>query len=286
MATLQEIRQRRQSVSSVEKIMSAMKVVAATKLKILEDAWLTLKKNRNYLSSILKLAAGNLDPYILAPFLHQRVDAPSALWVVIGADRGLCGGFGGNLVRLFKEKLRASGTTETRFIFIGKRLHFLKRLVPKDHVLMSEPFGRMPSQELVEKVMQQLIPEQDPQRFQACYVLSTHFQSALKQEAVFEPLGAPFFNYQERSPINIDTVLTEPDLKQFSNALTEVWTRAHLLTLLYESLVSEQGARLMAMESATRSSKELIDDLDLTYNRTRQALITKQLIEVVSGASR
>ena len=127
MATLQELRQRKQSIRSIEKIMSAMKVVAATKLRQLEEVWKRVRQNRMLMTRQLQAVARKLDASVLLPCFQPHPHG-TKIWLVIGADRGLCGGFNGNLFREFARQLEKhkAERASRRYIFIGKRLKKLR----------------------------------------------------------------------------------------------------------------------------------------------------------------
>jgi F-type H+-transporting ATPase subunit gamma len=290
MPSLKSIRTRISSVKSTQKITRAMKLVSAARLRRAQDAIVGARPYANALAEAIvevALRAGS-DAH---PLLDRRV--PERLTMVpLTSDRGLAGGFNANVFRAVQrftgEQQRANPPArEIALEIIGKkgRDYFRRRKMTIGHELPG------PTAETALKIAQEMahIVTHTFQngRTDAVYLVYNEFKSAGTQRVVVEPL-LPITGANLRVPEGSATAATdflyEPSKERLLDALLPMYVESQIYRGLLESMASEFGARMTAMENATSNAKEMISSLTLQYNRARQAAITKELMEIVSGA--
>ncbi len=294
MASLKDLRKRLSSVRSTQKITSAMKMVAGSKLKRAE---LSAHEGRPYARGmermltdlIASLPSVEMAPKLLAGTGREAVH----LLLVVTADRGLCGGYNVNVVRQARrraERLIEDGK-QVKFLCIGKkgrdglRRRFGGMIVDtiENVTRAGAQFG--PARDIARRVRNMF----DAGEFDVCTLVYTTFKSAMSLQVTVKQL-IPFpipergAEADEEGALSAATYELEPSEDQLLAALLPANVSVQIFGSLLESYASEQGARMTAMDNATRNAGELIDRLTLTYNRTRQAAITKELIEIISGA--
>lgn len=286
MSTLQALLQRKETVQSTQKMMSAMKVVAATKLRQLAKGLQDLK---GHLSALEKLASHLSIAYEeLVPVSADKKKPP--LWVVLGANRGLCGHFHTQILREIKVKAAALSANPTLYVFGTKTAAGLKRL--GFHVQECVSIPRMLSPMDVSAYVAGFLGQRE--KFGSITVISTHFKNALIQEVqaldlkdLLKPLVTQELKDWKVKSLRVDIeapVLMEPSRTLVVRHIAQMYLVFCFAHLFLQSTLSEEGCRMTAMDGATRNSSDLIEQIDLLYNRTRQAAITKELIEVISGA--
>jgi F-type H+-transporting ATPase subunit gamma len=290
MPSLKSIRTRISSVKSTQKITRAMKLVSAARLRRAQDAIVGARPYANALAEAIvevALRAGS-DAH---PLLDRRV--PERLTMVpLTSDRGLAGGFNANVFRALQrftdEQKRATpAAREIAVEIVGKkgRDYFRRRKATIGHELPG------PTAETALKIAQEMahIVTHSFQngRTDAVYLVYNEFKSAGTQRVVVEPL-LPITGANLRIPDAAAAAATdflyEPSKERLLDALLPMYVESQIYRGLLESMASEFGARMTAMDNATRNAKEMISSLTLQYNRARQAAITKELMEIVSGA--
>jgi F-type H+-transporting ATPase subunit gamma len=290
MPSLKSIRTRISSVKSTQKITRAMKLVSAARLRRAQDAILGARPYANALADAIvevALRAGS-DAH---PLLDKRM--PERLTMVpLTSDRGLAGGFNANVFRAVQrfteEHKRATPPVrEIALEIVGKkgRDFYRRRKATIGHELPG------PSAETALKIAQEMahIVTHSFQngRTDAVYLVYNEFKSAGTQRVVVEPL-LPITGANLRVPEGSTTAATdflyEPSKQRLLDALLPMYIESQIYRGLLESMASEFGARMTAMDNATSNAKEMISSLTLQYNRARQAAITKELMEIVSGA--
>jgi F-type H+-transporting ATPase subunit gamma len=290
MPSLKAIRTRISSVKSTQKITRAMKLVSAARLRRAQDAIVGARPYANALSDAIvevALRAG-ADAH---PLLDRRV--PERLTMVpLTSDRGLAGGFNANVFRAVQrftdEQKRATPPArEISMEIVGKkgRDFFRRRKATIGHELPG------PTAETALKIAQEMAHivthSFEHARTDAVYLVYNEFKSAGQQRVVVEPLlpvtGADL-RAREGSITGAIDFLYEPSKVRLLDALLPMYVESQIYRGLLESMASEFGARMTAMDNATRNAKEMISSLTLQYNRARQAAITKELMEIVSGA--
>jgi F-type H+-transporting ATPase subunit gamma len=292
MASLRAIRTRIKSVRNTQKITKAMKLVAAAKLRRAQDAVLRTRPYAQALNELLGSlaragAAAETPPH---PLMEVRENPRRIEVVLLTSDRGLCGGFNSNIIRraqrFFVEE--EDKYEAIQFSTIGRRgRDFAKRRgieTRKDYVGF---FGRLRFA-MARQVAEDLIVEFRERKLDAVYLLYNQFKSAMTQAITFThllPIVAP---PPENKPAPGEFIEPEPLYEPSRPALLEHLIPRQLAMQIWRALLeseaAEHGARMTAMDSATKNANEMIGRLSLQYNRARQASITKELMEIVSGA--
>lgn len=291
MASLKELRNRIASVTSTRRITSAMKMVAAAKLRRAQEqaeaARPYAERMERMLGSLAASVAAN--PESAPPMLGGTGKDDTHLIVMISSDRGLCGGFNSNLVRQANRmitKLEASGKS-VKLIAVGRKgVSAMRREAGSRLVEEYEELAKpMPAFEQAETVAGKITEMFEAGEFDVCTILYNKFVSALEQ--VVTPLQLiPFASETTDNEGAGDGAAYEfePDEEEILSALLPRNLAVQVYRSMLESFASEQGARMTAMDNATRNAGDMIDSLSLVYNRTRQAAITSELIEIISGA--
>jgi F-type H+-transporting ATPase subunit gamma len=276
MASLKLLRKRVTTVRSTQQITKAMKMVAAAKLRRAEDA---ARRARPYAERIGTLLAGLAAGETTGahPLLARRDERRTHV-VVVTADRGLCGAYNTNLIRRTEQFLRI-GEREARLTFVGRKAaeYFRRRGAAIDETLPG-PLA-MPPAETGRRLASRLMERVQTGDIDAVYVVYSRFQSAISQVPTLVRL-VPVDVPEAESP----DFLYEPGAADVLAALVPRYVTAQLGLALFEAAASEHGARMAAMDNATRNARELIDRLTLDMNRARQAAITKELMEIIGGA--
>jgi len=291
MPSLKDLRNRIDSVKSTKKITQAMKMVAASKLK---KAQSLAEKGRSYSSGLDSIVKGlvNSSENIEHPLLGKNIDDEnSSLIIVVSSDRGLCGGLNSNIVKEVKKKIiEFEGKNKSvSLVCIGKKgFDLLSGLYEKmfnfevKHINIGE-IDYKSTEEIGKKILNSFYKND----FQECSLFYNYFNSVISQEVKVEKL-IPYSKSGEidtENQNNIDTYFEyEPDEEEVLSKILPKNFIVQIYKAILESRASEQGARMTAMDNATRNAGDMIDNLSLKYNRQRQAIITKELIEIISGA--
>lgn len=285
MASLKDLRVRIKSIKSTQKITAAMKMVAVSKLRKAQDR---VQKARPYAEKIKGLLNSSLQ--LLPDFgkppllLVGREDVPTELILVVTSDRGLCGGFNANIVREVKNQIRdceQQGIPVKLFCIGRKGYELLKREHQQKIIAVESEVGKEGIQfsqaVAIAMKLEQMLGRGEIGKVRAVYSV---FKSAISQQIRQESL-IPFGIW----PI-VDHTITEyePHHADVVLALLPQNLASALFEILLETSASEHGARMTAMDNATRNARDVIQRLELIYNRTRQSVITKELIEIISGA--
>ena len=283
MPSLKDLRNRIGSVKSTKKITSAMKMVAAAKLKKAQD---NAEKTRPYASKMHEIVESLTSSGIaqVKKFGARNNEKKNILLIVCSADRGLCGGFNGSIIKYTKKLSdELSKNSNLNYIFVGKKAYqTLKRKyessIIKFFTDIANPSIKFELSSSVRDLVLELFLSN---KIDECHLIYTEFKSAISQTVKSHKL-LPIENSGETK--NTKTYEFEPDQE---NVLNEIIPRNIAIQIhsgLLENLASEQGSRMTAMDNATRNANDMIDNLTLLYNRSRQALITSELIEIISGA--
>ena len=281
MATLKAIRKRVASVQNIQQITKAMKMVSAARLRRAQEAALAARPYAEKLEAILQnLAAQSGEGS--HPFLTPRPETATTL-VLITSDRGLCGGFNSSLVRAAEAFLTDHADRHVRLVLIGRRGydHFKRRDVPIDeeHVNL---FGRL-SADLAHDIGRRAGDRFRAGETDSLYVLYARFRSALVQVPTIDRI-LPIAPAEPQAETTAPTLeyLYEPTPAELVADLLERYVDMLLYRAMLESVASEHGARMTAMDNATNNAVEMIDRLTLDMNRARQAGITRELLEIVA----
>ena len=290
MPNLKELKTRIASVKSTKKITSAMKMVAASKLRRAQELAESSRVYADSLAFILSSLAGkttnNSD---LPEILTGRENPKTTLLVVNSSDRGLCGGFNSNLFRHAKNWIaqqQAQGKS-VKIMTVGKKAASFYRRSELDVIAGFDDLASNDRQlQVAEEVKNKIVELFENKEVDEVFILFNKFISAISQEPSYQsliPMAAEESTEEETQTSNA-VFEFEPD----KNELLEYLVPRNFLTQIYRSILessaSEHAARMTSMDNATRNAGDMIDRLTLTYNRTRQAFITKELIEIISGA--
>ncbi len=289
MPSLDDLRKRISSVKSTQKITKAMKMVAAAKLRKAQE---NAEKGRPYSEKmqniILNLTKSINDtenaPKLLVGTGNDKIN----LCVVMTADRGLCGGFNSNICRLAKnhfEKILKEGKV-LKIITVGSKGHdqlkreygkyIIKKLSFKDRKQIS-----FKEAEEVGKIILELFKNQE---FDKCSIFYNNFKNVITQIPQAQQIIPAEKKEENKEKSEIDFYEFEPEEDEILDELLPKNISTQVFKAFLENAASEQGSRMTAMDNATRNAGDLVDKLTITYNRSRQASITKELIEIISGA--
>ena len=282
MATLRDIQRRIRSVQSTQKITRAMKLVAAAKLRRAQERVLAA---RPYASKMAELL-GNLvsgDDVAAHPLLEQR-EGPRRQIVIITADRGLAGAFNSNVLRNSLAFVRASTATEVTLVVVGRKARdFYRRrpyTVKRDMLGFWDRLAYGHATELADYFMQQYLDNEVDE----VHLLYNEFRSVAVQHPVRQQLlPIPPPEGKGRTAESVDYIY-EPSAPSILGDLLPRHVRMQVFRALMESLAGEYGARMTAMEAATKNAKEMIEVLTVHYNKARQEKITRELLDIVGGA--
>ena len=288
MPSLKDLKNRIGSVKSTQKITSAMKMVAAAKLRKAQEQAIA---SRPYCSSMEKIVSSLASKLIdNAPeLLKGKKEIKKQLLVVFSADRGLCGGFNGSISRAVKLEVKKSKDLgiETKLLFVGRKsADTLKKDFQQHVVEIVTGNSTNPNYSDALSISSKIVDLYQKDEFGSCKIIFNKFVSAITQEVTLKSLIPIETNNEDVSQNNqVSSVYEyEPSEEVILEELLNKNIATQLFSAQMESTASELAARMTAMDNATRNAGDLIDRLTLQYNRTRQAFITKELIEIISGA--
>lgn len=296
MPNLKDLRVRIDSVKSTQKITSAMKMVAAAKLRRAQEQAEAARPFSDRMDRMMSslsegVSEGGSGPELLV----GNGKSDTHLILVMSSDRGLCGGFNTNIVREVVRRIERllSEDKKVKLLCVGRKARDVLRRRYGDLILDSfEDVGRRNlSYADAGKIGEKVLDLFDQGEFDVCTVVYNKFQSAISQTVTAQQL-IPYGKSDKNNELEEDTGSNfsdsvyefEPDENEILVELLPKNISVQIFRGLLESAASEHGARMTAMDNATRNAGEMIDGLTLTYNRTRQAVITSELIEIISGA--
>lgn len=297
MPSLKQYRNRIASVKSTRKITSAMKMVAASKLKKAQDAAQASQPYATAMAGMLSRLAEGLTVSEGGPRLLVGTGSDHVhLLIVVSSDRGLCGGFNGNLVRFARNKVNTllAGGHDVKIVTVGRKAYDLLRRDFKERIVANyRDLGNVGFSNAAE-VSDFVLSQFDKDSFDVCSLVYNQFRSVLAQvptaqqlipfklpenKAANENKPAGEANAAPKVPYDF-----EPDEEKILEDILPRNISVQIFRALLDSAAGEQAARMTAMDNATRNAGDMIKKLTLQYNRARQAYITKELIEIISGA--
>ena len=291
MPNLLDIRRRIKSVKNTQQITKAMKMVSAAKLKRAQDRVVTARPFANKMMEVLGELAKRTDEDFHHPLLDLRADERYVV-VLITADKGLCGAFNTNLTKAAQSFIKEHPGKAIEIFAVGRKGRDFFR---NRHAVMAGEFigltgkGRVELSEALEVARSIMKLYTDDEGIDKVYLIYNEFKSVLQQRVVLEQL-LPVSRAKEeevdpKAAVSlIDYIYEQPPAEMFGQLLPRL-VETQVFRAMLESVASEQGARMTAMDSASKNASELIDSLTLNMNRIRQAAITNEIIEVVSGAA-
>jgi F-type H+-transporting ATPase subunit gamma len=286
MATLREIRRRIAGVKNTQKITKAMKMVAAARLRRAQSAIIATRPYSRKLGELLRRLVGRVD-LSLNPLLADR-EVKTVLLVVVTADRGLCGSFNSNIIKAAVQRLQTQGEVVRKVMTVGRKGtdYFGKRSydVVGKHPGIFANLDFNHARELIQEITEGFLNGS----YDRVDIIYNEFKSVIQQRIVVEQLlpipPEETSAASDRKTLSQVDYIYEPSSAEIVNSLIPRHLNFHMWRVLLESNAAEQGARMTAMDNATENARELIRDLTLKFNNARQASITKELLEIVSGA--
>jgi F-type H+-transporting ATPase subunit gamma len=290
MASLLDMRRRIKSVKNTQQITKAMKMVAAAKLKRATDRVTAARPFAVKMSEILGNLSARVGDDFSSPLLTARGDEKYLL-VLVTADKGLCGGFNTNLMKATQNFLKANAGKSSEMIPVGRKgRDFFKRreMTFVEEYLGLTGAGQVKHQDAVDIANRIIRTFTEDETIDKVYLVFTEFKTVMSQEVKVEqllpiPRLAPADN-ETQNTAQAEYIYEQPASEIFGRLLPKQ-VETQIYRSMLESVASEQGSRMTAMDSASKNAGELIDSLTLNMNRIRQAAITKEIIEVVSGAA-
>jgi len=287
MASLDDLKKRIASVKSTQKITKAMKMVAAAKLRRAQES---AEKGRPYSEKmnnvILNLSNGISDKENAPKLLSGTGQEKTHLCVVMTSDRGLCGGFNSNIIKKAKSyfiKILDEGK-ELKIITVGSKGNDQLKRVYGDKIIENISFKESKNANYfdADKVGKTVIGKYEAGEFDVCTIFYNQFKNVITQIPQAQQI-IPLKNEEEKSSSD-ESYEFEPDEDEILSNLLPKNISTQIFKAMLENSASEQGSRMSAMDNATRNAGEMVDKLTIEYNRSRQAAITKELIEIISGA--
>ena len=287
MAGSREIRNKIKSVQNTRKITKAMEMVAASKMRKAQDR---MRRSRPYGDKVRNIAAhlAHANPEYRHPFLVRRDTVKAAGLVLVTTDKGLCGGLNTNILRMTVQRLRElekSGAKVQVTAIGNKGLGFMQRIGAKV-VSQAVHLGEAPHLDKLIGPIKLQLDAYAAGEIDAVYIAFTRFINTMKQESVIEQLLPLDPKHLEETSRDYSwDYIYEPDAQAVLDDLLLRYVEALVYQAVAENMASEQSARMVAMKSASDNAKKVIGELQLSYNKARQAAITKELSEIVSGAA-
>jgi len=285
MASLKDIKKRISSVKNTQQITKAMKMVSAAKLRRAQDAAVSARPYAEKLQQVLVNLARR-EEADAHPLLVQRGKG-RALVLLITADRGLCGGFTANVSKAAERFIRENvqGFEAIDLMITGRKgKEFLRSRVGDNIVKVHEDIGATLSYKTASLIGQEIVNSFEDETYDAVYLIYNAFESAISQIVTLEQLLPIKAEVEQEVEESTTDYIYEPDRLEVLSQILPKMVEVQIFRGLLESVASEHGARMAAMDSASRNAAEMIDKLTLQYNRARQAAITTELMEIISGS--
>jgi F-type H+-transporting ATPase subunit gamma len=287
MPSLDDLKKRIASVKSTQKITKAMKMVAAAKLRRAQE---NAEKGRPYSEKmnniILNLSNGIADKENAPQLLRGTGEDKTHLCIVLTSDRGLCGGFNTNIIKKAKAYFKqiSSKGKNLKIITVGSKGYDQLKRFYKNKIIEKISFKDSKTINYLdaEKVGQMIINKFEKKEFDVCVIFYNQFKNVITQIPQEQQI-IPLKDSKEESSTE-DKYEFEPDEDEILNNLLPKNISTQIFKAMLENSASEQGSRMSAMDNATRNAGDMVDKLTIKYNRSRQAAITKELIEIISGA--
>ena len=288
MASLQDLKTRIKSVKSTQKITAAMKMVAAAKLRRAQESAEAGRPYATRMGQVISSLASKANKESAPALLVGNGKEQTHLLVVMSADRGLCGGFNGSITRATRNevaRLRGENKTVKLFMVGRKSADALRRELGDIYMESLEGIqGTSVSYGDADSIGQTIRDGFEAGDFDVCSIIYNKFKSVIAQEVTNTQLIPAQIDMTAETDTLSVSYQYEPEEEELLNALLPRGISTQIYSSLLESSASELAARMTAMDNAPRNAGDLIDRLTLIYNRTRQATITKELIEIISGA--
>ncbi len=289
MASLKDLRNRIDSVKNTQKITKAMQMVAAAKLRRAQEAAIAARPYSRRMEAVLANLGAAMAAKPGAPELLAGTGKDDThLLVVATAERGLCGGFNSSISRLAREharKLMADGKT-VKIFFVGRKGYDALKREFEAHIAEYVEFSEVRNIEFshADGIGRKVIQMFEEGSFDVCTVFYNLFETIMTQIPTAQQIIPAAVDFDEGKEASIEVYDYEPDETEILNLLLPRNVSVQIFKALLENGASEMGAKMTAMDNATRNAGDMIDKLTITYNRSRQAQITTELIEIIAGA--
>jgi F-type H+-transporting ATPase subunit gamma len=285
MANLKEVKERINSVSSTQQITKAMKMVAAAKLRRAQDKIVQMRPYSQKLTSILNNISSGAEGSTDIVYAEER-DVSNLLIVAITSDKGLCGAFNSNILKASMALIEENKDKQITVMPVGKKAldYFKKRSFPliSDYSKLFEDVSFDPVKEAAEHVMASFVSG----KFDKVLLVYNEFKNVATQEVIKEQfLPISKIEQEDGASRSSQEYLVEPSREYIIEELVPNSLKIQFYKAILDSNASEHGARMTAMSKATDNAAELLKELKLVYNRTRQAAITNEILEIVAGAN-
>jgi len=289
MPSLDDLKKRIKSVKSTQKITKAMKMVAAAKLKKAQE---NAEKGRPYSEKMQNIILN------LTKSISEDSNAPKLLigngkdkvylCVVMTADRGLCGGFNSNICKLAKKYFKnfLKEGKELKIITVGSKGHDQIKSEYSEYIIDKKSFKEKKQISFNEanEIGKKVVELYEQEQFDKCFIFYNNFKNVITQIPQAEQIIPTFIKKDDKPRNDVLSYEFEPDEDEILKDLLPKNVSVQIFKAFLENAASEQGSRMTAMDNATRNAGDLVDKLTINYNRSRQASITKELIEIISGA--
>ncbi|SHO59765.1 F-type H+-transporting ATPase subunit gamma [Pseudoxanthobacter soli DSM 19599] len=291
MPSLKDLRNRIASVKATQKITKAMQMVAAAKLRRAQEAAEAARPYAERMETVLAGLAANADGGDASPLIVGTGSDAVHLLIVCTAERGLCGGFNASIARLAREhvnRLKAEGK-KVRILCVGRKGADILKRDFADLMLQTIEFRSVKAMSFAEaeKVAHKVLTMFEEGDFDVATLFYAQFRSVISQIPTAQQIIPAVIASEGEVPVPAGASAVseyEPERGEILEDLLPRNIRVQIFKALLENAASEQGARMSAMDNATRNAGDMINRLTLSYNRSRQAIITKELIEIISGA--
>tara|TARA_B100000287_G_scaffold205152_1_gene193537 strand:- start:2257 stop:3144 length:888 start_codon:yes stop_codon:yes gene_type:complete len=292
MPNLKELKNKIDSVRSTRKITQAMKMVAASKLRRAQDTAEAARPYSEKMAKIMSSLSNSMADSESSPdLLLGKKDNKTHLILAVTSDRGLCGGFNSSIVKAVKNKVLELEKDNIKFkiICIGRKGFDVLKGLYEENVIMNSNISVKNGYELSEQIGKEVILRFEKDEYGSCSIIYNKFKSAISQIVSEQSIIPCLISDESEADKENDNSLGinfefEPDESEILADLLPKNISVQIYKAILESGAGEQGARMAAMDNATRNAGEMIDKLNLSYNRQRQAIITGELIEIIAGA--
>lgn len=283
MANLKEIRGRISSISSTMQITRAMKMVSAAKLKKAQDAIVMLRPYSEKLQEIIQNVNSSSDPDQVSIYAQKR-EVKKVLFIAVTSNRGLAGAFNSNIVKELNIQFQNNSQYEIEVLTIGKKAYDAVRRNRTVFSNESSVFDKL-SFDVVSNVTETVMSNFREGKFDEVYVIYNKFINAATQEVITEKVLPISMVETDAVETQVETdYIFEPNRNEILDNLIPKSIKTQVFKAVLDSVASEHGARMTAMHKATDNAQELKNDLVIFYNKARQAAITNEILEIVSGA--
>ena len=283
MASLRDLRRRIKSTDNMQKITKAMKAVAAAKMRRAQDTVIAARPYSKRMRAVLGRVAGATSGAANHPLLVVR-DARKVAYVIVTSDRGLCGGFNGNVIRMAEHELKSS-SAEISLVTIGRKSYdyFRKRgyKIEKEYINLGDEIKYSTARE----ISSLLIGKYTEEEYDAVYVVFSQFVNVMVQTPTMMRVLPAEPPEEDENAQKVNYIFEPPTAKAVLAQLLPKYIENAIYQSMLESKAGEQSARMTAMDNATKNCTDMISSLTLSMNRARQAAITSEISEIVGGAA-